>query len=124
MIRGEVNASLEAVVRVLVRGQDGQERSISAIIDTGFSGMLTLPYEIITALQLPFLARDRGLLADGSEVLLERYVAEAEWNERPRRISVIAVDAQPLIGMRLLAGSTLTIEVVEGGSILIAPRSR
>jgi clan AA aspartic protease len=124
MIRGEVNTGLEAVVRLLVRGQASGVRAIVATIDTGFSGMLSLPREIIVALNLPFLARDRGLLADGSEVLLNRYVAEVEWGGRSRRLSVVAVDAQPLIGMRLLAGSMLTIEVVEGGPVLIAPLTR
>jgi len=43
MIIGFMNASLEAIVRLIVYGLDGQEREVEAIIDTGFTGFLTLP---------------------------------------------------------------------------------
>jgi predicted aspartyl protease len=43
MIRGTVNASREAVVRLRLRGPTGVEAEIDAIIDTGFTETLTLP---------------------------------------------------------------------------------
>lgn len=38
MIRGVVNSQLEAVIKVLVEGQNGQKREIEAIVDTGYNG--------------------------------------------------------------------------------------
>ncbi len=43
MIEGFVNANLEAVITIPLRGPTGQTREIDAVIDTGFNGYLTLP---------------------------------------------------------------------------------
>ena len=43
MIRGTVNARLEAVVRLRVRGLGGAELDVDAVVDTGFTSSLTLP---------------------------------------------------------------------------------
>ena len=39
-------------------------KSIHAVIDTGFTGFLSLPNDIITELSLPWSYRDRGTLGD------------------------------------------------------------
>lgn len=59
MITGVVNADLEAVIRVPLRGPNGQQLNIEAIIDTGFNGFLTLPPALLTTLGLPRLSRGR-----------------------------------------------------------------
>ena len=43
MIQGAVNAAYEAVIPLTVQGPAGQTQDIEAVIDTGFSGFLTLP---------------------------------------------------------------------------------
>jgi predicted aspartyl protease len=43
MITGVVNANREATMRLVVTGPDGQQVDTEAIIDTGFTGFLTLP---------------------------------------------------------------------------------
>ncbi len=43
MIAGVVTASRQAIIRLTVRGPEGQEQEIEAVIDTGFDGTLTLP---------------------------------------------------------------------------------
>ena len=47
MIEGFVNANLEAVVNVPIRGPAGQTREVEAVIDTGFNGFLTLPPSLV-----------------------------------------------------------------------------
>ena len=69
MITGVVNADLEAVVRLRLRGPTGQERDISAVIDTGFNGFLTLPPGLVRRLALPRIARARAVVAHGRERL-------------------------------------------------------
>jgi len=66
MITGVVTANPEPVIRVVIRGPQGQERETEALIDTGFSGWLSLPTDMIAALGLPGRRRGRALLADGS----------------------------------------------------------
>ncbi len=66
MIEGVVNGFLEAVVSLPVRGPEDREREIEAVIDTGYSGNLALPPELVAELELPFVIRSRSALADGT----------------------------------------------------------
>ena len=59
MITGVVNSNREAIIRLVVAGPRGQQQDIEAIIDTGFTGFLTLPPALVAALGLPWLSRQR-----------------------------------------------------------------
>jgi predicted aspartyl protease len=52
MITGVVTTSYQAVIRLTVRGPEGQEQEIAAVTDTGFDGTLTLPPALIATLGL------------------------------------------------------------------------
>ena len=52
MILGSVNVNREAIVQLAVLGNNQQRQGIKAVIDTGYTGFLTLPSTIITALGL------------------------------------------------------------------------
>jgi predicted aspartyl protease len=54
MITGLVTSDREAIIRVLVRAAYGQETHVEAVIDTGFTGFLTLSARLIASLALPF----------------------------------------------------------------------
>ena len=47
MIEGFVNANREAIVPLSLRGPEGQTREVNAVIDTGYSGALTLPPALV-----------------------------------------------------------------------------
>ncbi|MBA2450995.1 MAG: hypothetical protein H0V51_23525 [Chloroflexi bacterium] len=49
-----VNAALEATIRLTVEGASGQAHEVEAVVDTGFSGFLTLPPTLITLLRAAF----------------------------------------------------------------------
>ncbi len=119
MMTGVVSAYLEALVRITIRGPGGQEQEVETVIDTGFDGALTLPPALITTLGLPWRRRGRALLADGTDTLFDIYEALVVWDGTPRRIAVDAADTDPLIGMSLLYGYELTIQTVQGGSVMI-----
>lgn len=119
MIAGTVNASSEAIIHLLVCGSDGLDQEIDAIIDTGFSGSLTLPSSVIAALGLPFRRRARAILADGNASLFNIFEATILWDGKSRRIGVHAADTDPLIGMTLLHGYQLTVQVIENGKVII-----
>ncbi len=59
MITGIVNANREATIRLIVCGVRGQEQEIEAVIDTGFSGFLSLPSRLIVSLRLSRRASQR-----------------------------------------------------------------
>ncbi len=119
MMTGVVSAYPEALVRITIRGPGGQEQEVETVIDTGFDGALTLPPALITTLGLPWRRRGRALLADGTDTLFDIYEALVVWDGTPRRIAVDAADTDPLIGMSLLYGYELTIQTVQGGSVMI-----
>ena len=115
MIKGRVNAHREALVPLPVRGSQGEEHAIEAVIDTGYNGFLTLPPDLIVRLGLPFLRSSRAILGDGSTVEFDIHEAILLWNGRLQRIPVDAADVNPLLGMGLLYGHELNIEVIENG---------
>jgi clan AA aspartic protease len=127
VITGSVDADLQAVIRVTVLGPAGREAEVVAIVDTGFSGFLTLPPAAVAALELPYRTQGRAFLADGSETVFEVYEAVIAWDGRGRSVPVSSADTDPLVGMSLLLGHELTVQVVEGGAIsinAIEPRDR
>ncbi len=55
MMTGNVNADLEAKLRLTLHTALGQPYDIETVIDTGFTGFLTLPSSLIAKLGLPWL---------------------------------------------------------------------
>ena len=119
MIAGVVIAGREAVVDLRVRGPGGGARLVEAIIDTGFTGFLTLPMALIAALRPTHLGRSRLLLADGTEVVLELYEVDIHWDGGWRTIRADAVGTNALVGMGLLAGYRLCLDATAGGRVTI-----
>jgi len=119
MIIGVVNANREAIIRLMVRGANGEEHEIDALIDTGFTGFLTLPSTLIASLGLTWLGREQGLLGDGTIRVFDVYAATVIWDGQARRVEIDATDTDPLIGMGLIYGHDLRIQVVDGGPVTI-----
>jgi clan AA aspartic protease len=121
MITGIVTVRREAIIRVLVHGPGGQRQRVEAVIDTGFSGWLTLPPRIINSLGLPWRRRGRALLADGSDSVFDIYEGTVIWDRRRRVAPVDEADTDPLVGMALLNGHELNVQVRSRGKVTIKP---
>ena len=119
MITGTVNADYEAVIRLFVQGPAGPAHEVDAIIDTGFNGFLTLPPALVTTLGLMRRSRGRALLANGSEELFDIYGVTVLWDGQQRYVEADAVETTPLVGMSLLDGYDLYIQVADGGQVVI-----
>ena len=119
MIEGVVNAGLEAVVVLALRGPGGQTRDVEAVIDTGYDGFLTLPPSMVEELGLPFRFRGWAVLANGSVERFNVYAVSALWDGQPRNVEVDAVGVAPLIGTALLDGHSLYVEFEEGGRVVV-----
>jgi predicted aspartyl protease len=74
---------------------------------------------VIQALDLRWQTVDRFKLADGSVCIFDVYEAKVVWDGRVRRILVDEADADPLVGMRLLKGHELRIQVRHRGKVTI-----
>ncbi len=118
MITGVVKSD-EARIRLKVRGSRGREQEVEAVIDTGFTASLCLPPALVAALGLRWQTFDRGILADGSECLFDVYEAKVVWDGKERRILTDEADTDPLVGMALLRGYELKIQVHARGKVTI-----
>lgn len=123
MIHGRVDSNLSATVIVAVTGPRGDTMEVEAIIDTGFNGFLTLPLTAINDLILPRRGIGRAVLANGSTDLFDIYAATVDWDGAPRTIEVDAVEAGCLLGMAMMKGFDLHLEVIAGGNASINARA-
>ena len=119
MITGTVNASLQPLIRLPIRSTDGLHQEIEALVDTGFNGSLTLPPNIIAALALPWRTRALVTLANGLEDECDVHTATIVWDGGVRNILVEAANTDPLVGMALLRGYELRMQVIAGGTVVI-----
>jgi clan AA aspartic protease len=122
MITGAVNL-YEARIKLRIVGPRGV-RQIQAVVDTGFTGSLTLPLRLITSLGLPWHSFDRSTLADGSECLFDVFVATVVWDGYSQRILVDEADADPPIGMRLMNGYELRMQIRRKGRMTLKRLTR
>jgi clan AA aspartic protease len=118
MITGVVRSD-EARVRFKVKGSRGREQQVEAVIDSGFTGALTLPPALIATLGLRWRSVDRATLADGSICVFQVYVGKLLWDGKVRSVLVAEADADPLVGMRLLRGHELKMQVCARGKVTI-----
>lgn len=97
-----MNGLLEAVVGLLPRGPAGGELEIKAVIDTGHSGQLALPPEMVSELELPHQIKGSSATADGTKVDYSIHTDAVVWDGQPRRVGVDTLGLSPLLGMSLL----------------------
>lgn len=122
-IRGRVvSGGREAVVTLTVSPED-EDRSepveVEAVVDTGFTGHLTLPAGLVEELDLPQEGFIEVELADGDSADLGVFEGRVLWHGRRLTVPVYAAGETPLVGMSLLRGSRLTVEAAPGGAVVI-----
>jgi clan AA aspartic protease len=123
MIRGQVSADREAVVSLQLRAPDGRIVTVDAVVDTGFCDSLTLPSSLVASLQLPYFGTSDCELGDGSLVTFRVYTATVLWDGQELDTPIVASNGGALVGMRLLYGYHLFVDVIDGGEVAIQRRS-
>ena len=118
MITGTVKSDV-ARIFLKVKGPRRRQQEMQAVIDTGYTGALSLPPSLVAALGLRWQGFDRGILADGSEALSDVYEARVLWDGRERRVLVDETDTDPLVGMAMLKGHQLIMQVRSRGKVII-----
>lgn len=121
-MQGIVNSKYEIAVYLKLRG-NAKVLEVEAIVDTGYNSYLTLPTELIQQLDLESESESFAVLADGTSCRIGVYSADIEWDGVWKKIFVSAVGDETLLGMRLLAGHKLSVDVVPGGLVSIEPRN-
>jgi clan AA aspartic protease len=96
---------------------------VDAVVDTGFTRFLTLPPATVSELGLGYRGVNSVILADGSETTLEVYGVTVLWDGQSREVIAYVSDTTPLIGMSLLHGHNLSVDVEDGGQVLIQAKA-
>jgi clan AA aspartic protease len=124
MLIGQVTADKGAVLPIELLGARGQILRVEAGIDTGFNGFLTLPRTAIQELALVFIGPARAALGDGNEVSMDLFLAAIRWEGAARDVLVLESEGGTLIGMALLDGHRVVMDVEEGGTVSIESLAR
>ena len=119
MIEGAVNDAHEAVVVLSLQGPSGQAQDITAVVDTGYSGFLTLPTALVNELELPFAYIGRAFLANDDEVSFDVHDVTVIWGDQLSHIKADVTGSVPLLGMAMLDGYDLNIQVKNGSRVVI-----
>lgn len=91
MIKGKITAYQEAVIELEVIGLN-QPMRIEAVIDTGFTGYLTLSRPLINRLKLQQAGEQITILGDENRVVLKRYIAKVLWHGVERNVYVLQAE--------------------------------
>ena len=119
MISGRVDENLQAWIPVDILDGRGAFRPIRAVLDTGFTGGLTLPAEAIRSLHMSFAGERPASLANGETVNLACWLGTVLWHGHRRSVLILQTDGYPQLGMSLLHGSRVSLEVSYEGDVAI-----
>ncbi len=123
MIAGEVirnpDGGLEAWVTVPVMDAYGEPQPFEVIVDTGFTGWLTLPESDIRRLGLVHAGHRYSITASGNAERFEFYRAWVSWHGQLHWVEVFESIDQPLLGMEFLEGSRVAVDAWDDGNVII-----
>ena len=120
MVSGVVR-SLVPIVPLAVVGRDGTTRRFQAVLDTGFTGAVALPAPDVQRLGLANPRIETVRFANGESDNCEVYFASVLWDGEELAARVYAIGNEPLVGMHLLDGARVTMDVAEGGRVEVEP---
>ncbi len=108
-----------ALLPVTFRLPGQPDLMVEFVVDTGFTGELSLPSAAVAALQLPFLHRMPADLADDTTIDLAVHSGSIVWQGAERELRVVATGRRPLLGTSLLDGCELVAQFVDAGLVTI-----
>ena len=123
MISGTVTGDREIMIQLDVLAANQSAVSVQAVVDTGFNGFLTLPINVLNALDASSAGTRRAELGDGNLVELDVYVVKVKWHDENRDVLGLQTEATPLVGMSLLWGSRVGFDAQDGGAVTIEATS-
>ena len=119
MINGRVSVELDLLVTVEVGRVQETFQPVEVVVDTGFSGELALPSELIQSLGLEYIDDVRVVMADRQTRWVGTYDGAVSWHGEPMSVIVLDMESDPLLGMGLLLNNRLTVSCRPNGAVVI-----
>ena len=98
-------------------------RPLEAVVDTGFTGWLTVPPDVMSELGLVPAGSAQSTMANGLESESVFCNGVVMWHAHAVNVVVDVMDNVPLIGTDLLANCRLAIDWWDGGEVVIEERT-
>src|SRR2546423_11523153 len=111
---GVVTALDEALIQLQLRSAQ-TEITGEAVLDTGFNGALVITPADAEALGISAQYLQAYELADGTSKLLPVAMIDVLWSSHWRVVLAVIAGGGALIGMTLLRGMRVTLDVVDRG---------
>ena len=129
MIRGQVRsagddgAGLEARIPIGIVNSIGVLQTLEVVVDTGFTGPMSLPESIVLELGLDRRGNRPLTMADGRTELTPTYQAGLLWHGQPIDVLAYMMGDKPMVGVALLSPCHLAIDLWDGGAVVIEERT-
>ena len=114
MITGRVE-NRQALIPITYRLPGQPDLIIEHVVDTGFTGQLTLPASAVAAMGLPFDHSEDITLANDSSEQVSFHLATIMWEGQEFVADVIATGIRPLFGTALMDRKELVIQFDNSG---------
>ena len=121
MIVGSINDNGDPTIPIRVLDANGHVHRIVAVVDTGFNGYLSLLPHQIQELGLGAPRSIDMTVATDATFRLNSYPGIVLWHGERLPVVVVESEGTPLVGLALLWGSLLTVEITEHGAVTISP---
>lgn len=121
MIFGSIDDSGDLTIPIRVLDANGHVHRIVAVVDTGFNGHISLLPHQIRELRLWPPQSVAMAVANGVIISVNAYSGVVIWQGERRPVEVIEAEGTPTVGLALLWGSLLAVEITEHGAVTISP---
>lgn len=110
-----VSEDRHALVTLEIVDTESRPCPVEVVLDTGFTGYLTLPPETVRQLGLSSVGLRTLELGSGDLTECEAYLATVSMQGALTDVLVLSSDGAPMVGMSLLRGSRIALHAIADG---------
>ena len=105
------------MVSLQLLSEGRQSIIVQALLDSGFSGAVSLPQEMVDKLGLESVGGRYATLADGIDQRVQVYIGSVQFAGDDYRSAIQAFGDEPMVGMHLLQSAKICFEAVPDGDV-------
>lgn len=106
---GKITSAREPILAIRLAG----DVTVQCVVDTGFTGALMLPREIIERSSVPIIGKETFQLVSGRSIVASLALVEIDWMGQQQLVRALISDgSDALIGAELLDGNRLVVDYI------------